>query len=175
MSAARRFAGRTRLHCTSMGVGPSDLVMLAAMKSEPMLNSGSGFEARKNCARDAGGPIRRAASRHPSAGLASLQESDIGRGYWQRPSQARRGYWANLLRQLHSALASRRGRSARNATFSVGSNPQRTIHSALASGFALSSKGRVRLGLLPPSGVALRAEGIARGESWVDVARNLAQ
>src|SRR6266542_3456806 len=34
--------------------------------------------------------------------------------------------WANLRRQIYSALASRRGRSARTATFSVGSNPQRT-------------------------------------------------
>src|SRR6266849_7398910 len=60
------------------------------------------------------------------------------------------GYWANLLRQLCSA---------RNATFSVDSNAQPTIHSALASGFALSSKGHVRLALLAPSGVAVRAEG----------------
>src|SRR5713101_6811982 len=36
------------------------------------------------------------------------------------------GYWANLLRHINSALASRRGRLARNATFSVASNAQRT-------------------------------------------------
>src|SRR5713226_4285561 len=36
------------------------------------------------------------------------------------------GYWANLLRQINSALASRQGRSARKATFSVASNAQRT-------------------------------------------------
>src|SRR6266849_5647807 len=76
------------------------------------------------------------------------------------------GYWANLLRQLCSA---------RNATFSVDSNAQRTIHSALASGFALSSKGHVRLALLAPSGVAVRAEGAARGEGGVDLARNVTQ
>src|SRR5712692_11156522 len=54
---------------------------------------------------------------------------------------------------FYSALASRRSCSTRNATFSVASNAQRTIHSALASGFALSSKGHVRLALLASSGL----------------------
>jgi hypothetical protein len=58
-----------------------------------------------------------------------------------------------LLRQINSALASRHGRSARTATFSVASNAQRTINSALASGFAPGSNGHVRLALLAPSGL----------------------
>src|SRR5713226_9777195 len=40
----------------------------------------------------------------------------------------------NLLRQFHSVLASRRGRSARNATFSVARNAQRTYRYASRCG-----------------------------------------
>src|SRR6267142_1203626 len=90
MSAGVRFAGRTRLHCTSMGVGPRDLVTLAAMKSEPTLNSGSGFDARKSCAEDDGGPMRSAPSRHPRVTPPTRPARHMGSGYWQPPRLARR-------------------------------------------------------------------------------------
>src|SRR5438132_4287748 len=83
MFAELRFAGKTRLHCTSMGVGPRALVMPATMKSEPTLNSGSGFEARKTCAKDEGGPMRRAPSRHPRVRPPTRVARDMTSGYWQ--------------------------------------------------------------------------------------------
>src|ERR1700682_4441695 len=63
------------------------------------------------------------------------------------------GYWANLLRQIYSALASQQGCSARNVTFSAPSSAQGPSRSALASGLAFSSKGHVRRALLAPSGL----------------------
>src|SRR2546429_2074963 len=83
MFAELRFAGKTRLHCTSMGVGPRALVMPATMKSEPTLNSGSGFEAKKTCAKDEGGPMRSAPSRHPRVRPPTRVARDMASGYWQ--------------------------------------------------------------------------------------------
>src|SRR5437773_11859704 len=83
MFAELRFAGKTRLHCTSMGVGPRALVMPATMKSEPTLNSGSGFEATKTCAKDEGGTMRSAPSRHPRVRPPTRRARDMASGYWQ--------------------------------------------------------------------------------------------
>src|SRR5712692_9192889 len=62
------------------------------------------------------------------------------------------GYWANLLRHINSALASRRGRLARNATFSVASNAQRTPTYASHCWLPRASSGS-QLGPVPTDGV----------------------
>src|SRR6266852_9068950 len=53
---------------------------------------------------------------------------------WPPATLKRNGYWANFLRHTYSALASRPGRSARTATFSVARDAQRTYRYARQSG-----------------------------------------
>src|SRR5712691_8641403 len=58
------------------------------------------------------------------------------------------GHWVNLLRQIHSALASRPSRSARTATLRAGRQPSTYVQfSPRLVGALLSSNGHVRLGL----------------------------
>src|SRR5207245_8675149 len=101
---------------------------------------------------------------------------------WSRAMLARaddtvkRRHWANLLRQLHSALASRPSRSARTATLRAGRQPSTYVQlSPRLVAAPLSSNGHVRLGLPARARVAVRAEGVARSEGGVDLARNLPQ
>src|SRR5262249_5589117 len=64
-----------------------------------------------------------------------------GLSVYQRPKFGRTGYWANLLRQIYSALTSRQGRSARTSTFSVAGDAQRTPTYARQSRLPRASSG----------------------------------
>src|SRR6266849_11100209 len=77
------------------------------------------------------------------------------------PANASPGHWANLLR--HTSL-----RAGRQPSTYVQLSPR-------LGAPPLSSNGHVRLGLPAHSRVAVRAEGAARGEARVDLARNLPQ
>src|SRR5712692_8830369 len=100
-----------------------------------------------SCARGVPGALNRRASGRVVGivgGTSSLSST--------QPSRVSSRHWANLLRQINSALASRRSRSARNATFSVACNAQRTYRYASHCCLPRASSGS-QLGPVLPAAV----------------------